>query len=262
MLTLDNLRTLRLARSIDRHILAASAGIPVATMRDLETGQRRREPWLSEAAAIARVLGLRGITPLINGQDVLTRVDGLDFGTDLPTDVAMYRSGARLTLSVACRVALKLGLPDPIWLASQMMDPVSMQVWDVIERNERGAEPGCCPWCLADRAAGHPHRDTCLPNALWAPVDPSLRPAAPLPRIEVMGKRQGSGLGKGLQRERTRMGWTQKKLADAIGVNSYYLARVERCESNLTTANAEKIAAYFQCETADLYRADVVSDEG
>ena len=255
MLTLSNLRNIRVQRGLQRHHIAAATGLSLDRIKSLEVVAHQREPWLSEAYSLHIALGTVGIMQLIDGQDVLTINHGLDIGVSLPTDIAMHRSGARLPLSLACRIALELGLPDPAYV--YRTDALFSQVWEIIEQNERGAPAGVCPYCMADRRSGAAHARHCLPNSMWAPPRGVL-PVGPLPRVSVRGKLQGSGQGHGLRRERERAGMTQKQLAEAVRMNSNHYARVERGVDSLTTRKAEMLALILRCDVNDLYRKDDV----
>lgn len=256
MLTLANLSTIRVARGLLRPHLASVTGIDVERIRDFETGKRLCEPWLDEALLISRALCVGGIAPLISSEPLTT----IDLGRALPDDLDMLYSGVRLPLSLACRIAVRLGLPDPDQLT--MQSPLPMQVWDVLEQCERTAVAGICPWCLAERALGQPHSDTCLPRALWGPRSGLMRRVGRKPKPERRGDRDGAGPAWGLRELRKASGMTQAELARYAGINASYMARLERCNDVTRLRIAEKFAAALHVDVAAIYRRDENSPAG
>lgn len=248
MLTLDNLATIRHSKELRRQMLAVMTGIDVQRLRDFETGRDRTEPWYDEALKLAQALDTTILDLITSGS-----LTASAFGPAMPGDVDLFRAGVRLPLSLACRVALKLGLEQPEMLQQHR---IYQQIWSVIASNERGAEPGQCPWCLATIAAGDPHRPTCLPHNLMGLRRPDLvaTPIATLPKPEKAGMRGTSGIAYSLAALRKQNGLTQRQLADAVGINPSYLARIERCEVPLTKVNATRMALLWGCDVLDLYR--------
>lgn len=250
MLTLDNLMRTRSAKDLRRDILARITGIPGDRIKDFETGKERLEPWLDEAALLARCLCVGGIINLINTSGSLT---DCDIGTHLVSDIAYLRAGSRLPLSMACRLTIKLGLRDPIEL---IPDRVGLQTWDLVARNERGAGPGECPVCLADTYAGAGHLPTCLGDIVYGARDIGRDTLGPRPRVERYGERRagGSGTAFGLKDVRLAARLTQKQVADAIGMSQSYIAQMERGETPMRVAKAEALAQVLRIDVAEIYK--------
>lgn len=246
---LHMLKKLRQMRAISPQQLASLTGLPLARIRSLENASIIEEPYLDEAYIVARCMGLGGIIPLLTLSGNLTEVDT---GFPLAADVDVWRSGQRLPLSVACRLTLRFGLDDPSELITLARHK---QIWDIVERNERGAEPGCCAWCLADIHAGEAHKPTCLPDNLWGRRDMvDLKALGHVPRAEGRGKRMtASAIAKGLKAARAASCKTQDQLAHDVGMHSNHLARIERRELPLLLRNAEKIAQTLKIPVESLY---------
>ena len=246
---LENLKPIYHAHGQTPKSLEELTGIPKARIQKLANYSAMEEPWFDEAVLLARALCTNGIVPLITSSG---RLSECPVGVHIGTDVTAYRMGVRLPLSVACRLAMRFGLDDPMELSGHSRH---MQIWDVLSRNERGAEPGQCPWCLADVHAGAEHDEMCLPNNLWGPRNMGdardlmfpLRPSAKA-RRKMPGAR-----GLGIRPLRTRLCMTQRQFGDRCGITESYLARMERCELTLTLPQAEKIAAAFGVTIESLY---------
>lgn len=244
------LKTVRKARGINPTQLATLSGLSLARIKALENISIMQEPWLDEACCLSRVLNTRGILPLASLSGNLT---DLDTGFSIPgDDVTAWRAGLRLSLSAACRLTAQFGLSDP---ADLVTVDLHRQIWDIVERNERGAEPGCCPWCLADIHAGHAHAATCLPDNLWGRrdlVDPATVSHIPRPQGGT-ARRAPSAIAHGLKAARERAMKTQKQLADAVDMHSNHFARIERGEVRLMRTTADKIAQLLRVTVESLY---------
>ena len=238
MLTLSNLKDLRVAKHTRRVYLENLCGISQDRIRSLELGLS--EPWYHEARTLARTLNCT-ILGLITVSGSLTQA--VDRGDDLPHDLAVWRSGVRVPLSLAARVAVMLGLTEFEDLEVGALD---RQIWDVVESNERHPTAlGFCPWCAADVLEGD-HLPTCLPNNLYgmnaADVLGASGPAAVTP------KRRGRVPGikaHGLKALREARRMTQKEVGALIGIGSNYYARLERGDVPLNTGHADVLAAYY-----------------
>lgn len=251
---LHMLKLIRGSRNLTPQILSDVTGIPVLRIRALENASTRDEPWLDEAWKLARAVGTAGILQLVSTSGDLTDLD-LDF--PMVSDMDVWRSGARLPLTLACRLAIQFGVNDPYHL---VVEEGHRQIWDIVSTNERGAEPGCCPWCLADMFPSEDtptprHAPWCLPDNLWGRRD--LIDKAELghmPRTRTAGaKRTSTAKGWGLKALRCRLMKTQKQFAEAIGMDPTYYPRVERCEQALALKYAERVAAAFRVDVASLY---------
>jgi transcriptional regulator with XRE-family HTH domain len=247
-LTLPNLRELRLARDITAPALCAMTGLTANRLLAIETktDRKRVEPWLDEAYRIANVLGLGGIIPLMSSGDLTS----LDLGED-QHDRDALRAGARLPLSTAVRLTIALGFDDPIEL---VVEARHAQLWDLVERNERGAARGQCPCCLADIQSGEFHRDTCAPAALWSRRQMRQADLKVHPRPRKRVGRAASGLGHGLRPLRELHELTQAEFAEKVGMGANHYSRVERCDLNLTLDAAKKISDIMRVDIAVLYR--------
>lgn len=246
---LENIKLLSMSRGMTPRSLSLLTGIPKARIQKLSNHTEMEEPWLDEAYLLHRVLCTPGIVPLMSGSGKLSECS---MGVFFASDVDAFRAGRRLPLSVACRLAVRFGLDDPAELVARALH---IQIWDVVSSNERGAEPGQCPWCLADVYAGATHDEMCLPNNLWGPRDVGdardlmfpLRPSAKSHR-KMPGAR-----GAGLKPLRERLVMTQEQFAKMCGINKNTFSRMERGDLTLTLRNAEKIAAAFGVTVESLY---------
>ena len=254
---LTGLRNIVQSREMTRATLHAVTGLPLPRLADLIRADH--EPYLDEAVLLQRCLGLSGVRYLMTSGNLT--LSSLNLGVPLPDDLDMLRAGVRLPLSLACRVALKLGLDDPSEL---VVSPRHRQIWDVLSLNERGhpSTVGTCPWCCAQvREEGH--LPTCLPHNLWGPRERSVAPPnlSVLPRPAAPGKsRRASGFAKGLRREREAFGVKQQDLATVIGIRPDYLCKIENGHLTLTVERATEIARHLQCDVAALYREDLPDD--
>jgi DNA-binding XRE family transcriptional regulator len=228
--------------------LAHFAAVEVERLRGIDN--RTHEPTLPEAYRISRVLNLDGILPLIHERATL---DEMDCGIPLPTDVEMLRSGEKLPLSLACRVAIKLGLPDPILLIQRGID---RELWRmVLERSD-----SICPFCRAnlDEPQGleRGHTIHCLPDHLYGARDVPRRGVGNAARTIRPGKRSGgSGPGLGVATQRKLKGLKQLELAERMGVTFQYLSKLETGYLALTIEKAHQIAALLGCDEALLFVA-------
>lgn len=245
MITLAALKHTRLTRRINRGQLSNLSGIDEPRLREIEL--RTCEPWFDEAVMLSRVLGTAGINPLIGlNQFALTDLD-----EPLPYDERAWRHGERAPLSLAIRIAIRFGLPDPAELA---VSPRIQQIWDVVSRTERFADAGgWCPWCIAAVGEGKPHLPTCLANNLLSPhtcgdqkIEHVLRP----PRGP--GRKPGMR-AKGLKAPRVAAGKTQQQIADYLGMSTNHYARMERGELPLSIDKADTLAAFYNVYRASLY---------
>lgn len=246
MLTLDNLKPLRLASTLKRDHLAAVTGIPADRLRELEL--RMCEPWFDEALQLHRALGTAGIGQLMCSDYPNTSHDL----SPLPTDEDAWRHGTRAPLSLAARIAVAFGLPDPADLA---VPPVMRQLWDILACTERHPEaPGWCAWCGADILGGESHRPTCLPNNLLTPHSLRLLDTpTTLVRPKARVQRQQGIPAYGLKALREQHELLQRDVAEAIGIHPNYYARVERASIPLSAENADALAAFYKVDRAVLY---------
>ena len=245
---LHNLKSIYMARGQTPRSLSLLTDISKQRISALANATAMEEPWFDEAVTLARSLNTGGIVPLITSGTLTDCSMGVAFDSD---EIA-FRSSTRIPLTLACRLARKYGMSDPIELVTQALP---MQLWDVISTNERGAEPGCCPWCLSNIAAGETHRETCIPNNLWASRTSASRDTLMFP-VRPSGKlhrRMASARGAGLAGLRRACHMTQAQFGSRCGVSPNTLARLERCEINLTQKTAEKIAAAFNVSVESLY---------
>lgn len=248
MITLSALRPMRLKIEYPRALLATVALIPASRLRDIET--RKVEPWLDEALRIARALG-QSIADLIASGDLTT------FDRDpklFPKDLEHWRSGVRLPLSLALRLAYRFGvemedLDAPLF---------TRQVWSVVQATERHPEAaGWCAWCQADVVGGEPHADHCLPHHLYGSraLDGFTADFIPehLPRPAKAGRRGGGATAHGLRSIRIEHGKTQAEMAALMTINTNHYARVERGELPLVLDRATALAAELGIDRDRIY---------
>lgn len=245
---LNQINYFRRHRETSFRSLHISTGIPTPRLRAISSIDpvKRAEPWLDEAALLARVLNTDGILPLVTNGNV----EELDLGWDPRDDFDVWKNGARLPLSTAFRLALRFGLADP---AQLVVEPIQRQIWDVVHESERVTGKGQCPWCAA--SAGE-HRPTCLPHNLLGArgSDTSWTMGAfPQPKAPGGTSHGGSVPGRGLKALRARLGVTQRVMADALGIDPNYLSRLERLATPLNTRVAERISGLFNVPVAELY---------
>jgi DNA-binding XRE family transcriptional regulator len=247
MLTLDLLKPTRLSKDLRRSHLATLTSIDEGRIRSLEL--RQSEPWFDEAVLLSRALCVDGILPLLSDSLTLSTL-----GSPLPTDLATWRSGVRPPLSLAVRIAIRFGLPDPCLLS---VTPLQRQMWDVMQAGERHPEaPGWCVWCAADIIGGEPHRDTCLPANLYTPprtlrTEEGLPAAVPRPRARVQRTKGIPAYGiKALREERELL---QRDVAQMLGLHPNYYARIERSDVPLTVELADALSEAWGVDRAVLY---------
>lgn len=207
-----------------------------------EIDNRKHEPYLDEAVSIAWALNLPGIMPMISPDNLAD----LDLGVPLPSDVSMLRAGARLPLSVACRVTLKLGLTDPMQLTTR---PIDRELWTMtLERSG-----GICPICRAQLVGEQGHLPACLPDNLYGARDHERTGATPLAKRPGKGRRS-SDIAKGLRTQREARGLQAQELARMCGeMDPTYLSKLETGKQALTLDKAKVIAAVLGCDEALLY---------
>lgn len=248
---LHMLKTVYQHRAQTPTTLAALTDIPKARILKLANSVGQEEPWLDEAATLARTLGTRGIVPLITPSGSLT---DCAMGFHLDADVDAMRAGLRLPLSLACRLAVRFGLDDPMDL---VVNERQMQIWSVLEASERNPEAaGWCPWCAADILGGEAHLRTCLPHNLWGPrnvVDARTLGYLPRPTGSNHTRRGLSKIAYGVAPLRRSLHLTQPRMAEQVGMSSNYLARIEQGNTPLTLRYAERIAATFAVTVESLY---------
>lgn len=247
---LHNLKRIRQSRELSPKQVCALTGIEPARYSILESIHKNRiaEPWFNEACAIARVLNVDGIAPLISDSPL----SDVDLGAKPYDDLAVWRADVRLPLTVACRLAVRFHITDPLEL--DIAPTIPRQIWDILHTGERQETRGC-PWCLAASGQGEPHLDTCLPHFLWG--SRGTLPASSLGFTiwpDTPGKRaSGNGPGHGLRPLRDGLGLTQAKMAERAGVTPQYWAMLERLASPLTENMARRFALAFSVDWLSLY---------
>ncbi len=205
----------------------------------------KREPWLDEAFAISRALGLTGINPLITAGNL----SDCDLGIPLPSDNSLLFTGMRLPLSLACRIALNLGVGDPAHLC---VTDLHQSIW-LMMSSERACVTGKCPWCF--EPVGADHLDTCLPNNLWGARDkPTAEHVGIMPRPEMAGKgRRSSDIAYGLRAQREGAHVSRTHLTVMTGISAEQLSRYENLALPLDTERARTIARALRCDPAVIY---------
>lgn len=259
MVVLSELAQIRGHRTLRWAHLSALTGIDWERLKHFESvdPKRRTEPWFDEAIIIARALCTHGIWPLITSGPV----KDLDLGKLLPDDLdlAMFRSGTRLKLSVACRVAIRLGLSDPIELV-QPYHGLVQELWQIIASGERQSDPGNCPWCNQRIVGDAGHLPTCLPDHLFG-----ARGDAMAPRIKALVPPEQRGVGRpaasqawGLAAVRTARSMKQHEMAAKLGYKSVnHYAQVERGEIKLRLDKAAVFANILGVDVHDLFKKSV-----
>lgn len=254
VLTLAEMSATRQRRTLTWAQLSKSTGLDWEHLKHLESVDARRpsEPWFDEAIIIARALCTAGIYPLItNGPGHL-----VDLGTPLPgaVDIDLFRSGMRIRLSVACRVARAFGLSDPIELVQPRAEMVA-ELWRIVATGERSTAPGNCPWCNEAIVGDAGHLPTCLPNNMWGRRG---REIAPHIKLSVPPERRGVGRGAafkvwGIKAIRERLGLSQAEMAAKCGYKApNHYARVERGEVTMNMDRASSVAVVLGVEVNDL----------
>lgn len=257
MLVLSNLKAIRVSAGIGRALLARIAALHIDRVRDIEL--RKTEPWFDEALALSRILNTKGILPLISSDDLTTLVDR---DPPIPSDEQSWREGMRAPLSLAVRVAARYGLTDP---ADLVVSPIMLQAWDVMQHNERVVEAGGqCPWCSECGS----HAPTCLPNNLFTPNSNGTTFFEVSMRSKVPPGRKRAARAYGLKALRLASDFTQKQIAEAVGLSSNHYARTERGELTLSIENADKLAEFYGVSRALIFvepggaREDADAGEG
>lgn len=230
---LQYLRPACAERKLTAQGLADLTGISHQRIKGLANKTTQDEPWLSEAYIIHRALGTHGILPLMSKLPLAQSPMDIPFDSDL----RIFRNSKDVSLSLACRIAVRFGLDDP---AQLVVDPLHRTMWEIMERSERSSDQGFCPWCRAH--ISDPHLDTCLPHNLWGPrVHGVLTPAlAPVPRRSGVRK-TSSGRAFGMKRVRTALGMTQQQLGAPANINNNTIAKIERGDDPLTRKMAERL---------------------
>lgn len=254
---LQKLKPMMVSRGLTAATLSNLTGITPARLKSLLHLNAMEEPFFDEAALLARALCTQGILPIMGGEGPLR---GRAMGMAFPSDMGVYRSGARVPLSLACRVAVQLGLTDPLQLGrdNPLSDPLHRQIWQIMERSERSSDSGLCPWCRSSIGAGDPHLPSCLPDALWGENIPfTLLPGVTQPLTRKSGKRMPSAIGAGVKRVRTALGMTQRQFGKPAGIGESYIAQIEQRANSLTQRMAERIvAAHPGIPIAELFMPD------
>lgn len=259
MLTLSLLHPSMVAKGLSAKTLAPRVPhIPLEHIQDLmSTDHRRvREPWLWEAHALTRALGMDTICTLIG-----LPLHEIEQEEDPRGDLAIWRTGCLLPLSVACRLARRFGLPDPFYLQEiiniQGIAPIVGEAWAVIASGERLSAMGnwaACPWCI--QPAGEPHLPTCVPNNLWGTRDVDVASTIVVgPQPERPGKRpHGGHRAPGLKGVRERLGVSKQNMADFLGFSMPHYHKVEQTGANLTFDAAKKLREKFGVHPGELYQ--------
>lgn len=250
---LTNFRRTALARGLSIADIVSLTQIDRPRILNLRTADH--EPFLDEAFTLHRALLTGGIVPLITASGV--RLPDMNVGIPMPSDLVKFRAGMRIPLSLACRVAIKLGLPDPADLVST---PLQRDVWGTL-----CSRSAICPWCggltrsIDAPEAPDGHLATCLPNNLWTAREhkPGMEVGALARPIAPGKKRRASGQALGLQDARERACKRSKDVAALVGMDATYYSKIENGRLSLTIENAEKIAEILRCDVACLYAAPV-----
>lgn len=268
ILSLPALSAIRVRAGLTKHNIvditaAANRPISMVRLRELENGPIRSEPWLDEAIDLARILLLPGIVPMMWDRDQsLSRFEAktlgdltlFDLGREQPDEVDLLKRGVRLPLSMACRLAARFGLPDPIYLEQL---PVHQQIWSVVEAGERTGGPLMCPWCLGTPVAGAgtpiEHLPTCLPANVWGGRSTAPYATAGMPKPLRPGSKGSARLAWGLASRRKAKGITQGQLASDVGLHPGYISRIEQARHPLTEAHATNMARLLGCSVEDLF---------
>lgn len=238
----------KLRRGITDTQLAVLADLPPARVKVLESmnAHKAEEPWLDEAWAIARVLGVGSIEALIGGT---TDLDKLDLGFDAHDELEVWQTGVRLPLRFGIRLGLRFGI-EPLQLVN--IPPMIWQLGITTASGERTG--GACPWCVQPVVGGAGHLPTCTMGQLYHPRDLPVSVLGVPPRPRKPGiKDHGSKRAPGLRRLRDRLGVTQEVFARSIGKSPAYYARLEQLNDPLNTRLAEVICATYKVTPLDLY---------
>jgi len=250
MLTLDNLKTLRLSQALSREALSNLSRISPTNLRNIEN--KRAEPWLHEAISIARIFGCP-VSQLITA-DHLTKCAMLSDDDLAEADLRRWRRGDILPLTSGYRIAYRFGLSDPAQLtASEMV----RQVVDTLLYAERLTDASQCAWCGSEREQGH--SDTCLAFNLYGGSNAPLLGSILVPGSEMRtpkrtgAKRGGGAMGRGLKGFRYGRHVTQQYMAEKMQISVPYYSDLERCIRPLLHAHAERLSDIFNEPTSTFY---------
>lgn len=235
MLLLANLHALLVQRQFSTARFANLVGLEPKRVRHLEYGRHKTEAWFDEAVMISRGLAVDGIAPLITSGN-LTEID---LGRDMPYDLDVFRSGARLPLDIACRIARRFRMRDPIELSVTQQ---SRFLWSILGAGERDGS-GLCPWCRQPTTKGLGHAETCVPDVLWGERSRTIAPllgAAPKPARK--GLTSGSRPAYGMKSVRESMNLTQSQMAAKIHIAPSHVSHYETLRRPLTMTAANKFA--------------------
>ena len=64
-------------------------------------------------------------------------------------------------------------------------------------------------------------------------------------------------VGRNVRKERTKLGWTQEKLAVRAGLNSQYLSRLELGQENVKIETIQKIAKSMKLKAAQFLEEEL-----
>lgn len=237
MIVLNNLSAELKAKGMTEARLVDVTNIEKARLHKLIYPSLRAEAWFDEAVLIARAVGVAGILPLI-GAPTLAESRGLP--APLPNDLDMLRAAVRLPLGLACNIAIKLGLSDPIDL---IVSPLMQQIWSVVASGERVhplSRHGRCPWCIAEIVDGAGHLSTCLPENLLGARGAHVVEIGDPPQLPRKNAQSGTMPARGLKALRTRMGLTQAEMAGRFWIDANQYAQLERCDRPLTVGMAKR----------------------
>jgi transcriptional regulator with XRE-family HTH domain len=75
-------------------------------------------------------------------------------------------------------------------------------------------------------------------------------------KMHTMGKAVLQAFGNRVRDIRTRLGWSQERLASECGLHRTYVGAIERGERNVSLLNIEKIATALDVSMAELLIED------
>lgn len=245
----------KLTQFVTREILDRS--VDRTYLGDLASHEMRRvrEPWLHEAAVIAKAFSLNTIHPLVSSDPIVEFDPGPE---DVRGDLAIWRTGCPLPLSHAYRLARRFGLADPMDLHNiiqlRRLNPGLVEMWATILSGERTGAL-VCPWCLAPH--GTDHLDTCVPGLLHGARDKDVETTiGQLPRPRKAGVRQfGSELAFGLKAVRERLCRTQTQMAEVLGCSAAHYSRLEGCKAPITHEMVNVLRAKFGVDPKEIHHA-------
>lgn len=255
IVVLANLRHEIAAKSSSVPKLAAMLPIHIDRIASLASTDARRqaEPWLDEAWALVRTLGIDDICTLIG----TPLADIITYEAAVP-DLDIWRSGCRLPLSTAVRLTRRFHLSDPIDLYEvirlRKASPIVMETWSTVATGERVRAPGACPWCAADTTVENAaHLPTCVPENLWGPRDQVLADhLQPRPRLPGRKQLGNSHPAPGLKAVRERFCKSQEQMAHSLNISVGHYSKVEACKTPLTRDLAIRIGHTFGIDPLDL----------